>query len=132
MTIAIQPFLDQVVRWAGQQPAIQAVVLVGSYARGQAGPSSDIDLVLLAGEPGRYLADTGWVSRFGVPLRQQVEPYGPLTSLRVWYAHGPEVEFGWAAPEWAALPLDAGTARVLEDGARVLFERRPLVSPLLG
>lgn len=129
--LAIQPFLDQVVRWAGERLDLQAVVLVGSYARDQAGPDSDIDLVLLVDQPQLYLSDTSWAGRFGHPLKQQVEEYGKVTSLRVWYAGGPEVEFGLAAPDWAALPLDAGTNRVLTAGARVLFERKPLVSPLL-
>jgi hypothetical protein len=46
-----------------------------------------------------------------------------VTSLRVRYADGLEVEFGFAAPDWAAAPLDAGTRRVLEGGVRVVFDR---------
>jgi hypothetical protein len=32
------------------------------------------------------------------------------------------VEFGLTTPSWAALPLDAGTARVLIDGCRVVTD----------
>jgi hypothetical protein len=46
-----------------------------------------------------------------------------VTSLRVWYADGPEVEFGFATPGWMASPLDDGTRKVLEDGFRVLYRR---------
>jgi len=36
--------------------------------------------------------------------------------------------YGMTSPEWAALPLDAGTERVLRDGFMVLFERGNLLS----
>jgi 3-methyladenine DNA glycosylase AlkD len=129
---SIQPFLDQVLSWATEHVDIQSVALVGSYACGRATPSSDIDLVLLVDEPGFYLADTSWIGQFGSPLRQQAEDYGKVTSLRVWYRDGPEVEFGLTMPDWAAQPLDAGTDQVLMEGVKVLYERRPLISPVLG
>ena len=129
--IDIQTFLDQVVLWAVEHADIQAVALVGSYTRAKATQSSDIDLVLLVDDPRHYLANTSWISLFGSPFRQQVEEYGRLTSLRVWYTGGPEVEYGLTAPDWAAQPLDEGTDRVIMDGAKVLYERKPLLSPLL-
>jgi 3-methyladenine DNA glycosylase AlkD len=107
------------------------VALVGSYARGKATQASDIDLVLLVNEPLNYLADPGWINQFGSPVRQQVEEYGRLTSLRVWYLDESEVEFGLTDPGWAAQPLDEGTDRVLMDGVKVLYERKPLLSPVL-
>lgn len=128
---AIQPFLDQVVLWAAGHADIQAIALVGSYARDQATQASDIDLVLLVNDSGKYLADTCWISQFGSPARQQVEDYGRLTSLRVWYMDGPEVEFGLTDPGWAAQPLDEGADRVIMDGVKVLHERYPLLSPAL-
>ncbi len=127
---SIQDFLDQVVVWAGSQPDLQAVALVGSYARGAARDDSDIDLVLLCDEPGRYLEDTGWVEQFGAAAHQQVEDYGKVTSLRVRYEDGREVEFGLAQPDWAAAPLDEGTRRVIIDGIQVLMDRRACLSQL--
>jgi 3-methyladenine DNA glycosylase AlkD/predicted nucleotidyltransferase len=129
--LAIQLFLDQVIHWAAEHADIQAVVLVGSYARGKATRASDIDLVLLVDEPKNYLADPGWIDQFGPSVRQQVEDYGRLTSLRVWYEDGTEVKFGLTDPGWAASPLDEGTDRVLMDGVKVLYERKPLLSPVL-
>ena len=127
----IQPFLDRVVLWAMDHADIQAIALVGSYARAKATPSSDVDLALLVDEPGSYLADPGWINLFGSPARHQVEDYGRLTSLRVWYLDEFEVEFGLTDPGWAAQPLDEGTDRVLMDGVKVLYERKPLLSPVL-
>jgi hypothetical protein len=59
-----------------------------------------------------------------------VEDYGKVTSLRLWYRNGPEVEFGLTTPDWAAPPLDEGTRRVITDGMVVLQEKLPLLSPL--
>ncbi len=126
----INRFLSEFAEWAGSQPDITAAALVGSHARGMAKETSDIDLVLLAHEPQRYLDDTHWTERFGAVQQQQVERYGKVTSLRVWYTDGREVEYGLTDETWAAAPLDAGTARVIADGLRVLFERRPLLSRL--
>ncbi len=128
----VNRFLDAFTHWAGAQADIQALALVGSYARGAARPDSDIDLVVLARQPDRYLEDTAWAQRFGVIEKQQVEYYGKVTSLRVWYAGLCEVEFGFTDETWAALPLDEGTQQVMADGMRVLFERQPLLSIALA
>lgn len=109
-----------------------AAAVVGSHARGAANSQSDVDLVILTTRPQLYLDDTAWVGQFGSVARQQTEQYGRLTSLRVWYVDGPEVEFGLTTPDWAALPLDEGTRRVIQDGMRVLWERTPLLSPLIA
>ena len=52
-----------VVDWARTQPTIQAVTVVGSYARGQARPNSDsdLDLVLLATNPLDFQTGIGWL-----------------------------------------------------------------------
>ncbi len=122
-------FLDEFTQWASAQPDIQAAALVGSYARGAATETSDVDLVILADTPDLYLQNTEWLRRFGTVLRQQIEDYGLLTSIRVWYSNGIEVEYGLTGLQWVAQPLDAGTRRVIADGMRVLFERGPVLSP---
>jgi predicted nucleotidyltransferase len=121
-------FLEQVAEWASDQKDILAVALVGSHARGEARWDSDIDLVLLAEDPQKYLGDAGWPEQFGPVLRRQTEYYALVTSVRVWYAGGREVEFGWTSRAWAAEPLEEGTRRVIQDGMRVIFERGTILS----
>jgi predicted nucleotidyltransferase len=120
---SVQRFLSAIPAWAQEQPDLHAVYLVGSYARGTARPDSDVDLVLLVDDPGRYLAYTGWTGRFGDVIWLQVEEYGKVTSLRAGYADGREVEYGLAAPDWGDDPADEGTQRVIADGLKVLFRR---------
>jgi hypothetical protein len=105
--------------------------LVGSYARGAALPDSDVDLILLSPGPDRYVADTTWTGELGSVAHLQIEHYVRASSVRVWYAGGPEVEYVFAAEDWAAVPADAGAREVVAGGLRVLFERRPLLSNLL-
>lgn len=103
------------------------MVLVGSYARDAATPTSDIDLMILTPEPERYWQDTRWIERFGKVQRQEVEEWGDVTSLRVWYEAGREVEFGLTTPAWATPPIDAGAWRVISEGMKVLFDRAGLL-----
>jgi predicted nucleotidyltransferase len=90
----IRDFLDAFVAWAADQPDVQGIALVGSYARGAARDDSDIDLVLLTDRPQKYLGDLKWTERFGDFEKHQTEDYGKLISLRVWYQDGVEVEYG--------------------------------------
>jgi predicted nucleotidyltransferase len=121
-------FLKQMTQWASAQADILALALVGSYARNAAKETSDVDLVLIAVDPGQYLKDQSWVQRFGTVEKSQVEDYGLLTSIRVWYRDGLEIEYGITDERWAAIPLDAGTQRVIADGMRVLFECDDILS----
>ena len=122
-------FLNEFVAWALTQPDIRAVALVGSYARNAATETSDVDLVLLTRRPEMFLQDINWAQRFGTIERQQLEDYGLVTSIRVWYTGGLEVEYGLTDERWVATPLDEGTRRVISDGMQILFEREPLLSP---
>lgn len=124
----IRDFLDKFVAWASRQPDIQGVALVGSYARGEAKDDSDIDLVILTDLPQKYLAEVQWPKRFGIIEKRQDEDYGKLTSLRIWYQDGREVEYGITTPDWAGTPLDEGTRAVISGGMLVLFERGDLLS----
>ncbi len=125
---SITLFLEAVVGWARAQPDVVALALVGSYARGAARPNSDIDLVIISTSPGQYTADLSWVARFGGIVRHQIEDYGKVTSMRVWYRNGLEAEYGLTDEDWAAIPLDEGTRRVISDGMLVLYERGSILS----
>jgi predicted nucleotidyltransferase len=120
----IDQFLSSIAEWAQGQPDIQAVALVGSWARGTARPDSDIDLVIVVADPGVYLGDEAWLHRFGTPSSIADEDWGLVQSRRVIYASGLEVEFGLTINAWLATdPIDAGSAQVVADGVRILLDR---------
>lgn len=68
-------FLDKVERWGGRTSDISAILLVGSYARGEAGPDSDIDLVIVAKEPQNYSLNRCWAGEFGAPASSLLEDW---------------------------------------------------------
>lgn len=119
----VPPLLDAVCTWARGQVEIQGILLVGSHARGQAGSSSDVDLVMITDQAQTLIDDRSWLEIFGDVEHQRVEDWGALRSLRVRFQGGPEVEFGLTAAEWAFAPLDLGTLAVIQDGFRVLLEK---------
>ena len=89
--------------------------------------------VILTSEPEIYLADARWLAAFGDVSRVEDEDWGMVQAKRVYYADGLEAEVGITAPEWAwTEPVDPGTARVVRDGMRVLYDRSGLLRSLLA
>ena len=126
----ISAFLDHVTAWALRQPTITGVALVGSHARGEARPDSDIDLVLLCTDPQAFLDDTAWLRVFGEVATCHTEDWGLVTSLRVYYRERFEVEFGLTSLVWAVLPVDPGTQSVVLNGMRILVDREGILERL--
>jgi predicted nucleotidyltransferase len=117
-------FLAKVKEWATVQSDIQAIFLVGSYARGKAREDSDVDLVILTNQPNKYLDNYSFTESFGTIERIEKEYWGKVTSFRIWYHDDFEVELGITKPDWITeKPLDAGTLQVISDGAEVVVDR---------
>ncbi len=119
----IESFLAQVKQWAGQQSDIKGVLLVGSYTKGAARADSDVDLIILTADPQHYIDRISFAENFGSVSKWEKEDWGRVTSLRVWYQDGLEVEYGIALPDWASQPLDLGTLQVVSDGMQIVFDR---------
>lgn len=128
----IDDFLVRVSEWAERQSDIVGVLLVGSYARGAPRPDSDLDLIILTADPQRYLDSVAFAGAFGFVSKREKEEWGRVTSVRVWYEDGLEVEYGFALPDWATLPLDPGTRQVVTDGMRIIFDRDGTLNLLSG
>lgn len=121
--MVLTEFLDRIRAWAAADPGIRCVLLVGSFARGNQRPGSDIDLVVISSAKPRLLSLMSVSPYLGDPIGTAFEYYGKVTSVRASFEGGMEVEFGFADPDWASLPLDAGTSRVLGDGYVVLADK---------
>jgi predicted nucleotidyltransferase len=126
----VDGFLFEFKRWAVTETGIHAVALVGSHARKSATEDSDVDLIVVVSPPNMYLKYRQWTSLFGNVVREQTEQYGKCTSLRVWYDDGIEVEYAFVDEDWAALPVDEDIRKIVSDGMKVIFERKPLLSLL--
>lgn len=119
----ITPFLTAVKQWGNQNEDVRAIILVGSYARGEQKDGSDVDLVIITLNPSTYL-NNNFIYNFGKIHEYQKEDWGRVTSIRVWYdSPNFEVEFGITTPIWVEQPLDNGTIRVLSDGYKVILDK---------
>ncbi|MEM1182236.1 MAG: nucleotidyltransferase domain-containing protein, partial [Acidobacteriota bacterium] len=123
-------FLEALRRWGADDGHIDAIGIVGSYATGTATEGSDVDVVALTSKPKALLSRKGWSARFGEVLAIETEEWGAITSLRVWYQNGLEVEFGIGRPSWASVPPDEGTAQVVRDGLKIIYDPGHLLSRL--
>ncbi len=56
----VQIAIDVAKRLGANFPGVVAVGLVGSYARDTAGPTSDVDLVVLTDDPAAMLGSGDW------------------------------------------------------------------------
>jgi hypothetical protein len=124
----VSAFLELFSRWASAQPDVKAVALVGSYARDAATEGSDVDLLILAADVIKYIRDQSWASLFGEVAECQEEDWGQVTSLRTFYRDGLEVEYGFSTPDWADVPMDAGSFRVVSDGMQILYDPLGILS----
>jgi hypothetical protein len=123
-----------VAAWAGARDDVVAAAVVGSWARGTARSSSDVDIVVLTSDKDRYVRDGAWVRH---AVGQEAElvrtlEWGPVTERRVRLHSGLDVEFGFVDPSWASTdPVDPGTARVVLDGCQPLVDREGLLEALI-
>ena len=54
----------------------------------------------------------------------RTQTWGVVTERRLGHPSGFDLELNVASPSWASIdPLDAGTRRVLSDGASILLDR---------
>jgi len=132
VTKQVQGFLDKVKQWAETKFDLTGLALVGSYARNEARVDSDLDLVLLAPDPQNFINEPEWIADFGPVTSYEVEDWGLVTSLRVFYEDGLEVEYGVTSSVWVNSPIDEGTHRVIADGMQILLDRDGLLSRALA
>ena len=76
-----EAIISAVNRWAAEQNDVSALALVGSYAHGQPGMASDVDLVLVTDDPDRHARGLDWIV-FYDPRAQLIRDqwWGPLRS----------------------------------------------------
>lgn len=135
---SITSLLMAVVRCAANQADVLAVALVGSYAREEARPDSDVDLVIITTAPDRFRQQTQWLQQIDwerIParvLQWRDADYGAAWSRHIRLSTGPEVELSFGPPEWAASdPIDEGTRQVVMGSCWILFDPAGLLNRLM-
>ena len=118
--------------WAARREDVQAIAIVGSWARGTARPDSDVDVVIITDQPDRYVSADDWAAVLGITDPLESKRWGLLTERRGRAVSGLEIEFGITAPSWATIdPIDDGTLRVVMDGMRVVYDPKGILERLI-
>ena len=118
----VRRVLHDLAAWCSQRADVRALALVGSRARDDARYDSDVDVVLLTTDPGRYLANDDWARALGAKV-VGTRQWGMLTERRLLMATGMEIDLGVVDLTWAATaPLDEGTAKVARDGLIPIYD----------
>ena len=130
--------LDRFVDWAQIQEDIVGAIIVGSQARTTppADQWSDLDLVIITTDVGRYLTQTNWIAELGPYWLNFIEKQGVGEGFehRVLFAGGMDVDFvptpyaeieqiiaqGWP-PDWAG---------VLQRGYKLILDKQDLAHQL--
>ena len=120
----MKKMLKDIKQWAENEKQVESIIVVGSYARGTYKKTSDIDLVIITSKKNEMLKNQNFIKLFGDVKKSQTEYYGACTSIRAWYKDGKEVEFGIVNPTWIEKPLDKGTNKVLNDGFKVIIDKK--------
>lgn len=119
--------------WAAGRQDVRSAIVVGSYAYGRPRMSSDVDLVFLADDVEKHLESLDFVSAI-TPRSTLVRSaqWGPMHERRVRLPGGLLVEFGITTPAWVDEPVDPGTARVVTDGCKILYDEELVSAALLS
>lgn len=125
----IDQFLEQLAAFGAAESSIDAIVLVGSHANGDAKPDSDVDVVIITKTTEQLMDGFAWAYRFGRVTSSEEEDHGLVQSLRVFYDGGLEVEFGITSSDWIADDQLKETGSILKKGYRVIYDPQNVIEP---
>jgi uncharacterized protein len=127
----VRELTERIAAWAGERADVRGLALVGSWTRGEPGPESDLDVLLLTTDPEAYTTGIPWADELPEAELLDTRKWGPLTERLLRLPSGLEVELGIAPPSWASTePLDEGTRGVVGDGMRILHDPDQLLAKL--
>jgi uncharacterized protein len=125
--------------WAIKRGDIRAMALVGSWARGNQGQVSDIDLLLLSDCAHEYRHSQEWLTEIdfrgsGYSLNSSESAnYGVVWSRHMHLLPPAEVELTFAECRWAQTePVDGGTRSVVKDAFKIIFDKDRMLSKLVA
>jgi hypothetical protein len=130
--------VSAVTSWAIKRGDIRAMALVGSWARGNQGQVSDIDLLLLSDCAHEYRHSQEWFTEIdfgGAGYRlssSESANYGVVWSRHMHLLPAAEVELTFAKCSWARTdPVDGGTRGVVKDAFWIIFDKDATLAKLV-
>lgn len=129
----VDELIDRFRAWAERAPDVQALAIVGSRARAQdpADEWSDVDVVIVADDPARYLANSEWLADIGRCRLTFVQesPFAGLYERRAHFDGGTVFDLVVIAPDVMGLAADLpATADLISRGWRALVDKQGLAA----
>jgi predicted nucleotidyltransferase len=125
-----EAIIAAVAAWARTRDDVRALALIGSWARGNARPASDIDLLVLSDCAEGYRRSQEWMSeidfdRAGHSIKSSNDAtYGAVWSRHIHLHPAAEVELTFALCAWAsAVPIESGTRAIVRDALRIILDK---------
>ncbi len=75
-TLTYENLERRISSWAATQPAVRAILAIGSRARGTPDRWSDLDVLIFTTDAPAYAADSAWLAQFGDLQVTYMEPTG--------------------------------------------------------
>ncbi len=126
--------LERIIDHARTDPAMHAIVLLGSRAREHrpADEWSDTDLLLVVDDPDAFLADAGWPARLGAVASTFLEETGHgRRERRALYVDGTDLDLvPISVDEIRRGPGELPGLEILRRGFRILHDRDGLLADL--
>ena len=136
---AYQLLAEKFVQWAQGEGGIRAALMIGSRARADhpADQWADLDLIVVAADPGPYLASAAWLSAIAVPWLTFIETSGDgrVLERRALFEGGLDVDFAFLplemARQMAQFGLPPDVADMFRRGARLLLDKDDLFASII-
>lgn len=120
---------EAIAAWVQAHSDLKSLGLVGSWARGDGRPDSDLDLLIIADDPTIYRFSRGWPYRLPLPEMFRVLSYKDVAYGTVWSRHlslqpKAELELTFCTVGWASTdPIDNGTRHIVVSGFQVIVDK---------
>lgn len=136
---AYQLLAEKFAQWAQGEGGIRAALMIGSRARADhpADQWADLDLIVVAADPGQYLASAAWLSAIAVPWLTFIETSGDgrVLERRALFEGGLDVDFAFLplemARQMAQFGLPPDVADMFRRGARLLLDKDDLFASIM-
>jgi aminoglycoside 6-adenylyltransferase len=136
---AYQLLAEKFAQWAQGEGGIRAALMIGSRARADhpADQWADLDLIVVAADPGPYLASAAWLSAIAVPWLTFIETSGDgrVLERRALFEGGLDVDFAFLplemARQMAQFGLPPDVADMFRRGARLLLDKDDLFASIM-
>jgi uncharacterized protein len=122
--------IEAVAAWARTRADVRALALLGSWARGNPRPDSDVDLMAISDCAEGYRCSHEWMSeidfdRAGHSIKSSDDAtYGAVWSRHIHLDPAGEIELTFAPRAWASIaPLDAATRAIVNDAFRIILDK---------